>query len=121
MTTVTALELAAANPIMCGACGTLPLHAISNGDFACPDGHAIDRRGLVLDPDETWCITPAGLLAYVTEPAAALRRMAEAGDAMRAGATGWELDDANTAYAEAVAALLAARAVGLTLPEGGQR
>lgn len=56
------MDLAAAVPLMCGACATLPLYATTTGGFACTDGHAITAADLVLETGETWGVTPAGLL-----------------------------------------------------------
>jgi hypothetical protein len=116
-----AVDLAAPTVIICAECCTHPFTATAAGLYVCQDGHEVATRDLVLDPGETWCVTPAGHLAYVADPAAAQRRMDDARDVMESGATGWDLDDAHAEYAEGLAALRAARAAGLALAKGGQR
>lgn len=101
--------------LMCGACGHLPLLLTSDGDFACADGHAITERDLVLETGEVWCVTPAGLLAYVTDPKHATHVMSEAAYAMTLPDGESEFADPHTAYEEARSALLAAAANGLRL------
>jgi hypothetical protein len=115
---IPAIDLAAANPIMCGACAHVALYAQPNGlDFACPDGHAIRSSDLVLDPDETWCVMPTGMLAYVTAPAAAYALLCEARDALQFPDDA-QICDPHGAYVEALAALRAGHAAGLRLPAG---
>ncbi|WP_086682914.1 hypothetical protein [Streptomyces pseudogriseolus] len=104
--------------IMCGACGRLPRFLTSDGDFACADGHVITERDLVLETGEAWCVTPAGRLAYVTDPKHAVRVMSEAAAAMALPDGESEFADPHAAYAEASSALLAAAANGLRLPAG---
>ncbi|MFI5859290.1 hypothetical protein [Streptomyces parvulus] len=103
--------------IVCAECCTNHFAVGADGRFHCPCGSVITPRDLVLDPDERWCITPAGLLAYVTAPVVALDRYREARAVMEDPTLwGWE-KAAHAEYRRALAELDAARAMGLPLPE----
>ncbi|MEU9925067.1 hypothetical protein AB0H51_27930 [Streptomyces griseoluteus] len=106
--------------VSCAACHALALFLLPNGDFACPDGHAITPDDLHLfEPGDTWAITPVGALAIVTDPAAAYGRLCEARDGIE-NPDDSELADPHGAYREAVDALCSARALGLLLPAGAE-
>ncbi|MGA5411508.1 hypothetical protein ACPCSC_30175 [Streptomyces lavendulocolor] len=120
MPTITlALEVPApVGVVVCAKCTTNHYAVGADGRFHCPCGSAITPRNLVLDPDECWGVTPAGLLAYVTAPVVALRRYRDARAVMDdLGAWGYELEAAHAEYRTALAELDAARALGLPLPE----
>ncbi|MFD9248325.1 hypothetical protein [Streptomyces bottropensis] len=103
--------------IVCAECCTNHFTVGEDGRFHCPCGSVITPRDLVLEPDDAWCITPAGLLAYVTAPVVALRRYWEARAVMDdKGVWGPELKAAHAEYRAALAELDAARGMGIPLP-----
>ncbi|MER6230923.1 hypothetical protein ABT169_17490 [Streptomyces sp. NPDC001616] len=102
--------------IVCTACGTNHFTAGPNGRFHCSCGSTITPRDLELDPDERWCITPAGLLAYVTAPVVALRRYWTARAVMEDPRLWGFARAAHVEFRRALAELDAARAMGLLLP-----
>lgn len=103
--------------IICSDCGTNHFAVRPDGRFHCPCGHVITPRALDLESDERWCMTPAGLLAYVTAPVVALRRYRDARAVMDdRGVWGYELVAAHAEFRTALAELDAGRAMGLELP-----
>ncbi|MFF0754462.1 hypothetical protein [Streptomyces sp. NPDC004267] len=106
--------------LLCGRCGTDPFTARSDRRFHCPCGHVLAARDIDLDGDETWCVTPAGQLAYLPGADAALERYRAALTVMNdKGKWGSELEAAHTEFLAALAVLEAARLMGVRLPEDG--
>ncbi|MFD3815202.1 hypothetical protein ACFWRZ_09050 [Streptomyces rubiginosohelvolus] len=103
--------------ILCASCDTDHYTAGPDRRFYCPCGSVLTTGDVVLDPDESWCVTPTGLLAYVTAPDVALTRYREARAVME-DLSMWRSEmAAHAEYRRALAELDTAIAMGLRLPE----
>jgi hypothetical protein len=103
--------------IICVTCGTHPFTAGPDGNFHCPCGSSIAPGDVDLDGQTVWAITPAGLLARLSSPAAAWERYVEARTVMEdPGQWGPSLNAAHREFGEALAELESASALGLPLP-----
>ncbi|MGX1886786.1 hypothetical protein [Streptomyces sp. NPDC055287] len=106
--------------VICAECGTHPFTAAPDNTFHCPCGSCITARDIDLDGETVWCVTPAGHVAFLPDPAAVWERYVQARTVMEdPGQWGPALDDAHRAFLQALAELNAARTLGVPLPAFG--